>query len=87
MSSPWLRAERHLHDLLADRALFGLTDGEAAELEELLQSHPNTDLDMMDRLAARCELALGIGMRDSLPAHLGERLRADARQVLERNPG
>jgi hypothetical protein len=60
MSDP--RTERMM-DLLADRALDGLTEAEHAELEGLLAMHPNMDADELDRIAAEAERAMSAAQR------------------------
>lgn len=82
MNSPWEKNRRRLLHLLADRALFGLCGEETAELEELFQSGLDIDRDLMERVATRCDLALGIAMPEQLPTGLRERIRADAESVL-----
>ena len=76
--SPWEESQQRACELLAWRAVFGLSGEEDAELEGLLQDHPDTDRDMLDHVAARCDLALGIEVKERLPAGLLERIRADA---------
>lgn len=83
MSDP--RTERMM-DLLADRALDGLTEAEHAELEGLLAMHPNMDADELDRIAAEAERAMSAAqpaagtrderMPDALRAAVAARGRA-----------
>ncbi|MEO8878368.1 MAG: hypothetical protein ABI461_22445, partial [Polyangiaceae bacterium] len=67
-----------LHELLADRALSGLTPEEEAELATLLAAHPEEDADAFDRAAAATNLALLSGKIDTLPAHLAKKIEAAA---------
>ena len=83
MTYLWRRCERRLHELMADRALFGLETEEAEELEQLLQSHPGDARDSMDSVAARCELALGVDVQTPLPAGLEDRIRTAGMRMLE----
>ena len=61
-----------LDHLLADRALFGLSDRDNLELESLVADLPETDTDCFDLIAACVDLGLGPGrfepMSDSLQA-------------------
>ena len=82
MISLWEKNQQRTCELLARRAVFGLNGHENAELEALLQDHPDTDRDIMDRIAARCDLALGIELEEELPADLRQRIRADAAAIL-----
>jgi hypothetical protein len=82
--NPWEESRQRACELLASRAVFGLSNQEDSELERFLQDHPDTDRDMMDRVAARCDLALGIEVNERLPDGLRERIRADAETMLER---
>lgn len=66
-----------LDDLLAARAVEGLSPAERDELAALLAAHPGTDADELDRAAAAIDLALA--KDEALPALLRERLLADAR--------
>ena len=79
-------APRKLIDLLADRALFGLSAGEGAELETLLAASPGFDAECFDRAAAALALALEPPLREPLPPVLLQRLAAAARRYfLEKN--
>ena len=61
-----------LDHLLADRALFGLSQREDHELESLVAEFPESDTDCFDRIAACVDLAFGpdrfAPMSDSLQA-------------------
>ena len=83
MNGSWHDNRRRLRDLLADRAVFGLDTAESAELDGLCRVFPDTDVDRMDRIVARCDLALGIATSEPLPAVLRERIRAAACDRLE----
>ncbi len=82
MISPWEEDQQRTCELLAWRAVFGLSGDEDAELKALLQDRPDTDRDMLDHVAARCDLALGIELEEGLPADLRQRIRADAEAIL-----
>lgn len=86
MKSPWYENQQRVTDLLAERAVFGLTAAEESELEELLENVPQFDRESFDYLAAECELAMGVAAGDPLPAGLQQRIRADAAFELGREP-
>jgi anti-sigma-K factor RskA len=67
-----------LHDLLADRAAFGLSADETRELDRLLAQHPDVDADQFDRLAAALDVGLQPAAREPLPAGLRERIARSA---------
>jgi hypothetical protein len=67
-----------LNQLLADRALFGLSDEEQSELASLLPQFPDTDADCFDRIAACVDLALGPKCWEPLPESLNSRIRQQA---------
>jgi hypothetical protein len=48
-----------LDHLLADRALFGLSQPQNRELDSLVAEFPETDTDCFDRIAACVDLSLG----------------------------
>lgn len=76
-----------LVDLLADRAVFGLDDGEEQELSGLLRDHPPLDADAFDRLASAVALATGrLEAAEALPAALRSRLLEDATRVRAGGP-
>ncbi|NLS91544.1 MAG: hypothetical protein GXX96_05100 [Planctomycetaceae bacterium] len=83
MNDSWRENRRRLRNLLADRAIFGLEVEESAELDGLSEAFPDMDLEMMDRVAAICHLALGIATPEPLPAVLREQIRAASRNMLE----
>ena len=68
----------HLHALLADRALQGADSAEEAALRCLLQHEPTLDAESFDRAAAALDLALQQGHEEGMPAHLLEKLQAQA---------
>ncbi len=74
-----------LLDLLADRALFGLSAGEGAELETLLAATPEFDAECFDRATAALALALEPPPREPLPPVLLKRIAATARRYFAEN--
>jgi hypothetical protein len=68
--------------LLADRALFGLSRDEHAELESLLPRFPEIDPDCFDRTAAAVELAIGVRRSEPLPKSVEAALRRKAAEHL-----
>lgn len=73
-----------LLDLLADRAVQGLSDDEQAELDRLLAAHADEEVDAesFDRAAAAIDLGMGPGEFEPLPAELADRIRAAAPDFL-----
>ncbi len=67
-----------LDELLADRALEGLSPEEQRELDVLLSKSPDIDADAFDRTAAAIDLALGEQRFEAMPARLRERVAASA---------
>jgi anti-sigma-K factor RskA len=63
-----------LDALLADRAAFGLTPDEQAELAALLAAHPDVDPEALDRLAADVALSGLPAECEPLPEGLRERI-------------
>lgn len=86
MTTPWERSQQRLLHLLSDRAVFGLDIEETAELQELLPDGWNDDIDAMDQTAAVCCLGLGIDVTDPLPHALRDRIEADAKRAMGREP-
>jgi hypothetical protein len=78
-------APPRLLDLLADRALFGLSAAEGAELETLLAACPESDAECFDRATAALALALEPPPREPLPPVLFQRIAATARRYLVEN--
>ena len=79
------RRTRNLIELLlAEDAIEGLDDAGRAELEALLARHPEADRHALERSAATVFLA-ACEPTEEMPAHLRERLIADAEQVLTRD--
>jgi hypothetical protein len=71
-----LQDNERLQDLLATRAVEGLSQTEQDELIELVASHPGTDPEELERVAA--SLAM-VGLRtEPMPASLRTRVAADA---------
>ncbi|VTR99824.1 anti-sigma factor [Tuwongella immobilis] len=65
-----------LHELLADRAVFGLSIDDERELQELLRIFPDVDADEWDRLAAQVDLATCGEDLPALPPSLVDRVQA-----------
>lgn len=84
MTQPWQSAEARLSQLLADQAVFFLSDQQRPELEDLLRMLPDFDRDCMERTAATVLLALGPAEYEPLPAALHAKIRADATGRLSR---
>lgn len=66
-------SQERLHDLLADRALVGLSRQEEMELVELLAQFPDTDIDALERAAAATLLA-SLGQLEPMPEHVAAKL-------------
>jgi hypothetical protein len=86
MTTPWEQSQQRLLELLSDRAVFGLSFEETAELRELLPDGRDEGLDLMDQTAATCCLGLGIDVTDPLPFSLRDRIRADAKRAMGCEP-
>lgn len=82
MSAAPSNSERLL-ELLADRATGGLAVGGAAEIDRLLADHPAMNEDEMELCAAALMLAEVGPVEQGLPAHLAQRIEADAQRRLE----
>jgi hypothetical protein len=82
MSDRSLRGEQRLLELLADRAVFGLSARQRERLGRLAAAHPEFDLECLDRVAAAVDLAVGPGRFPPLPAALRDRARAEAARHL-----
>lgn len=63
-----------LLELLAARALEGLHETEAAELDRLLREHPEVDPHGFERAAAAVWVEAGVGTMEPMPAHLRNRI-------------
>lgn len=72
-------------ELLADRALFGLTEGEAAELENLENSFPEFKNDESFEMTTAAIILINLEIDDSLPAHLQAKLETQAGEFFD-NP-
>ena len=72
-----LEKER-LIELLADRTIFGLTEEELIELEQLEKQFPGFDKDVSLELAATAINLSGLEVNDELPASLRTKIFADA---------
>ena len=66
-----------IEELLADRATGDLSPEDAAELNKLLQEHPELDADAYERVAAELAAGLAGAAPDTLPDALADRLVAD----------
>jgi hypothetical protein len=73
------RRER-LFDLLADRALVGLSSDEQAELDVLLREEPGIDVDSFEKAAS--SIALSSVPMEAMPARLSERVEMEAMESL-----
>ncbi len=63
-------------DLLADRALTGLSAEEDQELKALTSDFPDVEIDCLDRVAAELQVGLGVFGKEPMPARLFEKLKA-----------
>jgi hypothetical protein len=70
-------SQERLHDLLADRALVGLSPAEEMELVQLLAQFPDTDIDALERAAAATLLAT-MGPLEPMPDHVAAKLYQQA---------
>ena len=68
--------QQRLLDLLADRAVFGLSQDEENELASLQQSHPDVDDHEMDRIVALLESSNPRLHRDSMPDEVRAKISA-----------
>ena len=68
-----------LNDLLADRALHGLSDDEQRELEKLNAQYPELDESEFERAAAAIQLTEAM-KPEPLPKHLRSKIIADAEE-------
>jgi anti-sigma-K factor RskA len=69
-------------ELLADQTLFGLTEGETAELENLKNRFVEFKDDDSFEMAAAAINLMNLEIDDSLPAHLQTKLEAQAQEFL-----
>ena len=77
----------HLHALLADRAIQGADAAEEAAIRCLMQQTPSMDAESFDRAAAALDLALQQGHEEAIPAHVLDKLQAQAASIkLEAQP-
>lgn len=76
-----MRAEEkeRMLELLSDKAIFGLSEAEAAELEELQNSFPDFQDDSPELTAAAIGM-LNLDTSEPLPAHLRAKIIADAEE-------
>jgi hypothetical protein len=70
-------SQERLHDLLADRALVGLSPQEEMELVQLLAHFPGTDIDALERAAAATLLA-SLERLEQIPDHVVAKLYQQA---------
>ncbi len=68
-------------ELLSDKAIFGLTDAELAELAELEKDFPEINDDSFEMAAASIAM-LNLDTNEPLPAHLRTKIAQDAEQYL-----
>ncbi len=66
-------------ELLSDKAVFGLTDAEFAELAKLEESFPELSDDSFELAAASIGM-LNLETKEPMPAHLQAKIAADAEQ-------
>jgi hypothetical protein len=78
MSRTMLPSRERLEHLLADRALFGLSDEEREELRSLEGYFPDMDTDCFDRIVVSVDLALGSGRFEPMPNSLRTAIRKQA---------
>ncbi|NIL99215.1 MAG: hypothetical protein GTO62_19465 [Planctomycetales bacterium] len=69
-------------ELKAERAIFGLSEPELAELMQLSNQLPHEDLDDFDRVAATVEQVLSEPIKEPIPARLRQTLRTQAKGFL-----
>ena len=74
--------QRYL-DLLADRALFGLSESEEQELEQLQPQFADVDADEMDRIVALIESSSPTKSLDQMPASVREKVLESGEQFSE----
>ncbi len=73
--------ERYL-ELLADRAIAGLDDHQASELQQLFQEHSIEDDLSFDLTAAAIDLAVGQEANEGLPSHLRSQVMESAKATM-----
>lgn len=78
MTGPRPAPDERILELLADRAVFGLSAAEHAELETLLAAHPVADPEAFDRIAADLARASVPADPEPMPAHVLARIAAGA---------
>lgn len=66
--------QRIIDQLLADRALQGLTDAEERLLERLLAEQPDARLDELDRIVALLDVFFAQRELEPAPEHVRDRL-------------
>jgi anti-sigma-K factor RskA len=66
-------------ELLSDKAIFGLTDAELAELAEFEKEFPELDDDSFELAAASIGM-LNLDTNEQMPAHLREKIASSAEQ-------
>ena len=80
------KEKQRMLELLADRTLFGLTEEETAELENLKKIFSEFENDNSFEMAAAQINLINLEMDDSLPPHLQTKLAAQAEKVFGITP-
>lgn len=70
--------EDRLFDLMRERAVHGLDDGDARELERLAERHADVDLECYDRAAAALDIVFADRRCAALPEGLKRRIASSA---------
>lgn len=86
MSNPRSAGCERLHELLAERAVFGLDVECEQELRELLRANPDVDADELDRLAAVLDVTACASHLSPLPPAVVARIRSQAPPAAPANP-
>jgi hypothetical protein len=74
-----------LTELLADRALFGLSPEEQVELDRLLENSAGNNVERLDRVAAAAQLAF-LGGQIPLPTELRQKLAEAGKLAVSERP-
>ncbi len=80
------KEKERMLELLADRTLFGLTEAETAELENLFDKFPEFKADDSFEMAAAAINLIHLQMEDSLPSHLHSKLESQAAEFFGATP-
>jgi len=70
--------EERLFDLMRERAVYGLDEGEERELKELTSKHGDIDVECYDRAAAALDIAFSERRCAALPEGLRRRIESSA---------